>query len=127
MPKNFARSRRTGRVGDELQKQLARIIQSHIRDSGLGFITISLVDVSPDLGQARVFITHLSANINDTSDKEEILTMLNGNVAKFRYQLSKILTLRIVPKIQFIFDDGLERANRLTSLIHSLNTKQPDS
>lgn len=127
MTRNFVRNRRTGRVGDELQKELAGIIQSHIRDSGLGFITISLVDVSPDLGQARVFITHLSADINDASDKEEILTMLNNDAAKFRHQLSKAMALRSVPKIQFIFDNNLERANYLTDLIHSLDNKKSDS
>ena len=127
MAKEFSRSQR---VGDLIQKELATIIQMPIRDAGLGLVTISAVDLSTDLSHAKIYVTCLGIDqendLNNKSDREEILVMLNDNAAQFRHQLSKILTTRIVPKLKFMFDESLEQANRLTSLIDSLRTENPE-
>ncbi len=128
--------RRSQRVGDHIQKELATIIQMPVRDAGLGLVTISAVDLSTDLAYAKIFVTCLGMDHaeNDplkgdkhalSDDRVEVLGMLNDNAAQFRHQLSKILTTRTVPKLQFMFDENLERANRLTSLIDSLHTEDP--
>jgi len=128
--------RRSQRVGDHIQKELATIIQMPVRDAGLGLVTISAVDLSTDLAYAKIFVTCLVVDHaeNDSlegnkhalsDDRVEVLGMLNDNAAQFRHQLSKILTTRTVPKLQFMFDENLERANRLTSLIDSLHTEDP--
>jgi ribosome-binding factor A len=128
--------RRSQRVGDHIQKELATIIQMPVRDAGLGLVTISAVDLSTDLAYAKIFVTCLGMDHaeNDplegdkhalSDDRVEVLVMLNDNAAQFRHQLSKILTTRTVPKLQFMFDENLERANRLTSLIDSLHTEDP--
>ncbi len=132
MAREFKRSQR---VGDHIQKELATIIQMPMRDAGLGMVTISAVDLSADLTRAKIFIVYLGAfnsgsddlenNQRDASNRANALLMLNNNTAQFRHQLSKILTTRTVPKLQFIFDESLEQANRLTSLIDSLHTQDP--
>jgi len=123
--------RRSQRVGDHIQKELSTIIQMPVKDAGLGLVTISAVNLSTDLAYAKIFVTclgmdhvknnHLEINGNDASGRAEVLAMLNDNAAQFRHQLSKILTTRTVPKLQFLFDESLEQANRLTSLIDSLH------
>ena len=132
MAKEFSRSQR---VGDHIQKELATIIQMPVRDAGLGLVTISSVDLSTDLAHAKIFVTCLGighpdndSQVNDmgeASGRAEVVAMLNDNAAQFRHQLSKILTTRTVPKLIFMFDEGLEQANRLTSLIDSLHTEDP--
>jgi ribosome-binding factor A len=127
--------RRSQRVGDHIQKELATIIRMPVRDAGLGLVTISAVNLSTDLAYAKIFVTCLGMdhvergplenNEDDASGRAEVLAMLNDNAAQFRYQLSKILTTRTVPKLQFMFDESLEQANRLTSLIDSLHTEDP--
>ena len=132
--------RRSQRVGDHIQKELATIIQMPVRDAGLGLVTISAVNLSTDLAHAKIFVTclgldHVENNhpesdpqdddIEEASVRTEVLTMLNDNAAQFRHQLSKILTTRTVPKLQFMFDESLEQANRLTSLIDSLHSEDP--
>ena len=67
----------------------------------------------------------LDNNKDDALGRAEVLAMLNDNAAQFRHQLSKILTTRTVPKLQFMFDESLEQANRLTSLIDSLHSEDP--
>ncbi len=120
MAKEFSRSQR---VGDHIQKELATIIQMPVRDAGLGLVTISAVNLSTDLAHAKIFVTCMGKEMDDASDRAEILAMLNDKAAQFRHQLSKILTTRTVPKLIFMFDEGLEQANRLTSLIDSLHTE----
>jgi ribosome-binding factor A len=133
MAKEYKRSQR---VGDHIQKELATIIQMPVRDAGLGLVTISAVNLSTDLAYAKIFVTCLELDHVETGplesdehdlsdDRAEVLAMLNENAAQFRHQLSKILTTRIVPKLQFMFDESLEQANRLTSLIDSLHTEDP--
>jgi len=132
MAKEFSR---TQRVGDHIQKELAIIIQMPVRDAGLGLVTISAVNLSTDLAYAKIFVTCLSMghteseqldnNKDDALDRAEVLAMLNHNAVQFRHQLSKILTTRTVPKLQFMFDESLEQANRLTSLIDTLHTEDP--
>lgn len=132
MAKEFSRSQR---VGDHIKKELATIIQMPVRDAGLGLVTISAVNLSTDLAHAKIFVTCLGMShpendtqendIGEASDRAEVLAMLNDNAAQFRHQLSKILTTRTVPKLKFMFDESLEQANRLTSLIDSLHTEDP--
>ena len=140
MAREFSRSQR---VGDQIQKELASIIQVPVRDAGLGLVTISAVNLSTDLAYAKVYVTCLEidsgnspednqGNVSEAlstnvSGKAIILAMLNDNAAQFRHQLSKILTTRIVPKLQFMFDESLEQANRLTSLIDSLHSEDTDN
>ena len=123
--------KRSQRVGDHIQKELATIIQMPVRDAGLGLVTISAVDLSTDLAYAKIFVTCLGMEHAESDeqalsdDRAGVLAMLNDNAAQFRHQLSKILTTRTVPKLQFMFDENLEQANRLTSLIDSLHTEDP--
>jgi ribosome-binding factor A len=128
MAKEFSRSQR---VGDHIQKELSTIIQIPVRDAGLGLVTISAVDLSTDLSHAKIYVTCLGIDhendLDNKSDRVEILAMLNDNAAQFRHQLSKILTTRIVPKLKFMFDESLEQANRLTGLIDSLHTEDPQN
>ncbi|MFB3090035.1 MAG: 30S ribosome-binding factor RbfA [Gammaproteobacteria bacterium] len=129
MTREFSRSQR---VGDHIQIELASIIQTPVRDAGLALVTISAVKLSTDLAYAKIFVTclgmdHPESDKDDASDRAEVLAMLNDHAAQFRHQLSKILTTRTVPKLQFMFDDSLEQANRLTSLIDSLHSEDIDN
>ena len=120
MAKEFSRSRR---VADLIQRELAVLIQRDIQDDDFGLVTISNVDVSPDLKNAKIYFTCLD---NKTA-VEDVTVRLNELNGQFRHELSKILIMRSVPKIRFEFDQNLDRANRLTALIESLHTgKGPD-
>lgn len=114
MAKEYTRNRR---VADLIQRELAKLIQRYIQDDEIGLVTISSVDVSPDLKNARIFFTCLSnkVSVDDVTDR------LNEFNSQFRHELSQILIMRSVPRIHFEFDQNLDRANRLTALIESLH------
>jgi len=120
MPREFSRSRR---VAELIQREMAALIQRFIQDDEVGLITVSSVDVSPDLKNARIYFTCME----NTTDIQHIEKRLNEHAGQFRYELSHSLTLRSVPRISFAYDYSLERANKLRSLIDSLHIDKPDS
>ena len=114
MPREYGRNKR---VADLVQRELAEIIQREQTDTGIQLVTVSYVDVSPDLSHAKVFVTCLDTN----KSKHEVIEILNKFAGHFRHFLSKRLTLRIVPRIKFYYDESVERGTYLSALIDSLN------
>lgn len=99
-----------------VQRELAVIIQKFTHDEINGMVTISHVDISPDLQNANVFITCLG----DELDAVKVVDLLNKYSTQFRHDLASAVTLRVTPKLIFKFDSTLERANKLTELIDSI-------
>jgi len=120
MPREFSRSRR---VADLIQREIATLIQKYIQDNDIGLVTVSGVDVSQDLKNARVFFTCMA----NKTDINHISEMLNEHNGFFRHELAQTLTMRSVPKIRFEFDYSLDRANKLTALIESLDKNNAGS
>ncbi|NNE39114.1 MAG: 30S ribosome-binding factor RbfA [Gammaproteobacteria bacterium] len=119
MPREYGRNKR---VADLVQRELAGIIQHEQTDTGVELVTISYVDVSPDLKNAKIYIT--SMDVNRT--REDITETLNSFAGHFRYLLAQQLTLKVVPKLKFIYDESIERGTHLNALLDSL-VKSDDS
>ncbi|MBA6413103.1 30S ribosome-binding factor RbfA [Parahaliea sp. F7430] len=106
---------RTQRVADYLQRELAALIQHEVRDPRLGMVSITGVDVSRDLGHARVYYTALDS---DTAEEAaEATTVLNKAAGFLRSQLSRDSNMRTVPQLRFIFDSSVGRGRSMESLI----------
>lgn len=106
---------RRQRVADQIQKELARLIQHEMKDPRLGMVTVSAVDVSRDLAYADVFITVLGKD--DDKAREQTLGVLTRGAGFLRGRLGKAMKLRIVPALRFRYDVSIERGTRLSSLI----------
>lgn len=124
--------KRTDRVGDQIQRDLAVLIQREIKDPRLGMVTISHAKVSKDLSYADVYITVLA--LGDQDEVEAIAASLKvlRNAAGFlRAQLARGIKLRVMPELRFHFDESIERGRRLHSLIEDAyrkeNERKPDS
>lgn len=109
MPREFSRTRR---VGEQIQRELAQLIQQEIKDPRLGMVTVSAVDVSRDLAVAKVYVTVLDDACLDTT-----LGILNKATGFLRHSLGKRMKLRAVPELRFINDKTLAEGTRLTELI----------
>ncbi|MCW4153588.1 30S ribosome-binding factor RbfA [Halomonas sp. 18H] len=107
--------KRTDRVADQLQKELAVLIQREIKDPRLGMVTVSGVEVSRDLGYADVHVTLLGEN--DDQRVAENLKILKRAAGFLRGQIARRIKLRHVPELRFHYDASLERGQRLSSLI----------
>lgn len=109
MPRDF---KRTDRIADAIQREIAQIIQQEIKDPRLGMVTLSEVKVSKDLAYAKIFVNVLP----DELAVESVKT-LNNAAGFMRGLLSKRINTRIVPALSFVYDDTTLKANRLSKLI----------
>jgi ribosome-binding factor A len=107
--------KRTDRVADHLQRELASLLQFEVRDPRIGMVSITGVDVSKDLGYARVYCTVLGKE--DASQAEESMSALNKAVGFMRSQLSRDSTMRMVPQLRFYFDNSVGHGAYLEDLI----------
>jgi len=108
---------RVGRVGEQIKKEISQIIQTELKDPRIGFITVTGVDVSSDLSQAK---TYLSVLGND-EQKEETLKALARSTGFIRSELGKRMRLRHTPELIFKFDSSIEYGSRIESLLDQIN------
>ncbi|MGH8634973.1 MAG: 30S ribosome-binding factor RbfA [Burkholderiales bacterium] len=110
MAREFPRSRR---IAEQVQRELSDIIRLELKDPRVGMITIVDVEVSPDQSYARVFFTSLGdpAGIADSAEG------LQHAAGFLRSQLAHRMKLRIVPQLQFRYDESIERGMRISQLI----------
>jgi len=111
MAKEYSRGQR---VGDEIQRQLAELIQTEIRDPRVGMVTITAVEVSHEFEHAKVYFTVLG----DETEAEATAKVLNKAAGFLRSALARRLKLRTTPALHFHRDLSMERGNRLTALIN---------
>src|SRR3972149_3086722 len=109
--------RRSERVGDLIKEEIAsRVRHGAIKDPRIGFVTITKVDLTPDLKEAKVYFSQ----IGTAADKEKSSQGLNSASGFIRRSLAKSLDLRHIPKITFLFDDSLEYAERIERVIREM-------
>lgn len=111
MAKEFSRSQR---VSQQVQKEIAQILQREIRDPRIGMVTVSGVEVSRDLAYAKVFVTFFT--IGDQTP-ETALEALIESTSYIRSLLGKAMRLRITPAISFCFDQSLTEGMRISNLV----------
>jgi len=110
MPKDFSRARR---VGEQLQREIADMLQNESNDPRFKLLTISGVEVARDLAYAKVFYTLLDDS-QDTENVQQALVKASGFMRK---QIAKRMSLRIVPNLRFIYDKSIAYGASLSSLI----------
>lgn len=113
MAKDYSR---TQRIGDQMQRELAVLIQREIKDPRLGLVTITAVEVTRDLSHAKVFITIMGKD-DDAAAIQDNLKILGEASGFLRMQLGKLMKLRTVPQLHFSYDASVRRGVELASLI----------
>ena len=110
---------RTQRLGDLIQRDLSELIRLELRDPRVGMITITSVDVSPDMSHAKVFFT-----IFEKDKLEDTLHGLKRSAGFLRSQIAKRIKMYTTPELRFEYDESVERGDRLSRLIDSTKTRK---
>ena len=108
-------TRRTARINDLLREEISDILHREVKDPRMsGLVTVTDVDVSPDLQTAKVFVSVLG------TDEETASTFraLRAGAHFLKRQLRKRLTIRRTPELEFLLDDSLERGARVLALLN---------
>jgi ribosome-binding factor A len=114
---------RLARIADQIQKDLAELIRTQVKDPRVGMITLTGVEISSDYHYAKVFFTTLG-------DGERVAKAQSGleHASGFlRSQLAKGLKLRIIPELRFVHDESVERGVRISTLIDDAVASHPGS
>lgn len=113
----MAQGSRPDRVADQVRGEIASLLARDVHDPGIGFVTITRVQISPDLQQARVFYTSLG------DDKARATTdrALHRAAPFLRRQIGARLRLRRVPELRFTFDGSVAGQDRIEQILNDLH------
>ena len=121
MPKDYSRTRR---VAEQIQREIAQLVQQEIKDPRIGLVTISAVKLSSDMSHANIFFTVF----DEAHPVKETLEVLEGAAGFLRHELAKRMKLRIVPQIHFKYDESISYGNDLSALINkAMGMENPDN
>lgn len=109
--------RRQERVGDLIRDEVSDIIRREMNDPRLGFVSITRVDLSPDLRYARLFVSVFA----DDSERRETIQVLNRAAAFIRRTLAPRLRMRTIPELSFRLDHSMEHAENVARILRELN------
>lgn len=107
-------SRRTERVNDLIREELMTLLRDELRDPRIGgLVTVTRVDVSPDLRKALAYVSVLG------TDEERDSTMQAMESARnfLRREIGRRLHLRTIPDLRFMSDRSIEEAQEMTDLM----------
>jgi len=112
---------RSARIADQIQRELAEIVRTELRDPRIGLLTLTGVELSRDQSHAKVFFTRLG----EVSDNPAVTRALEHAAGFLRSELAHRMRLRIVPQLHFEYDESVERGVRLSKLIDEAVGNKP--
>ena len=111
---------RSDRVAAQMQRELAAILQTDIKDPRLGFVTVNAVQVSRDLALAKIYVSVLNADPDEQALNVEIL---NHAAPYVRHQLAARMRMRVVSELRFVHDDSIDRGMRIDAILDQLHSE----
>ena len=112
---------RPDRVADLIRAEVSTMIARELHDPGVGFVTVTRVQVSADLQHARVFYTSLG----DQTARTNTARALERAAGFMRRQIGQRLRLRRMPEIHFEFDESVGHQDRVAQLLKEIEENKP--
>ena len=115
---------RTSQVNELLREELSELLRREVKDPRVehGLVSITEVQVSPDLRHATVYVSHLG----DPADRDEIIAGLQNAAPFLHRELVRRLKMKTVPELTFRYDPSIKRGARLASLIQEVSHERGD-
>ena len=107
------------RLNNIMVENIGKIIRTEIKDERINFATVTAVKVTNDLSFAKVYITVLNE-----SEKDNVIKLLNKASNFIERELSKIIDIRKMPNIMFVYDESLEYALNIENIIESIDSNE---
>lgn len=113
-------SNRIGRINEEVQRELAALIPTVKDPRVTGLISVTGVDVTPDLKFAKVYISVL-----EKSGSEQVLKGLKSAAGYLRRELGRVLNLRSTPELDFLQDDSMAKGAHILEMLRNPEVVKP--
>ena len=111
-------SQRAQRVAETIHHEISNLLIKGLKDPRIGFVTITSVDVTPDLRQAKVYFTLMGSQ----EDRQQTQSGLDSSAPYVRQQLGKVLRLRHIPEICFIYDASVDYGQHIEKLLSEVKS-----
>ena len=108
---------RIARVAEQLRQKLGQLITTRLKDPRIGFVTLTHVEVAPDLKQARVFFSLIGTE----KERKSTSIALNWSRGFLQREIARLLTLRFTPKLEFIFDTAIQESIHLDEILQKIH------
>jgi ribosome-binding factor A len=122
-------TRRTERIGEQIRGELARLLREEVTDPRVGLVTLTRIDVAPDLSHAKVFWSSLDAVPHGSAgarhDVAETAKGLASAAGFLRSQLARALATKRVPELRFVHDGALEAGAETLRLLKEIDRGRP--
>src|SRR3984893_6335536 len=112
---------RPDRVADQIRSELAQLLAREVHDPGIGFVTLTRVQVSPDIQQARIYYTALG----DERARRSTGRALERAGPFLRRQIGSRLRLKRVPELAFVYDESIAGQDRIEQLLNEIRAEPP--
>ena len=116
-------SKNQGRLAQDMKREVIGIIgqMKDPRLTGAGLLTVTRLDVTPDLDQARVHISVMGASDQATAEAVKALNKASGHV---RTEVSRRMHIRKAPRFVFVADDGAAYAAHISEVLRDLEAAE---
>jgi ribosome-binding factor A len=116
-------SHRPQRMADLIRQEIATFLVNGVKNDRIGFVTVTHVEMTPDLQTARVYYTSYGSE----KQKSESAVGLKESSARIRGHLGKTLRTRFTPRLEFFVDEGLEHSYKIQELLGSISHSDSES
>jgi len=111
----MASVRRQKKIAEFIHKEISNLIQFQIKDPRIGFITVTDVEINPDLSNAKIYVSIFS------EDEAEVLAGLRSAAPYLRRELGRNMYIRHIPSLEFHIDHSLAYAQEIETLLSQID------
>ena len=115
-------STRQEKVEELLKAEISDMIRRELKDPRIGFVTITDVEVTPDMRFAKVFVSVLA----DEDERRANLKALQSGAKFMRGELGKRIRMRTIPELEFRLDNSAEQGTRIFELLQKIKKHEPE-
>jgi len=119
----MAKSYRKERLNESMKELLGELILNRVKDPRVGLVTITAVEVAPDMATAKVYFSVLGDEEVRAESKKGLISAKNF----LRTTVSRELKMRNTPDLRFIYDDTLDRSEKIESALRKIHGDEPDT
>jgi len=117
-------TRRSERIGEQLRAEVARLLRDETTDPRIGLVSVTRVDVAPDLSNAKVYWRPLDAKPDHSAEEiDAIASGLDSAAGFLRTRLARVLALRRIPQLAFRYDPSIAGGAEMLDLLRRVNVE----
>jgi len=116
--------RRSDRVADLIRSEIADLILRRVKDPRLAKLTITGVEVTPDLQHARVFYCIMGGSPAEEAARKDVSQGLEKAKGFIRQEIGKRMRLRYIPQLDFQYDVSFDYGDKIERLLKELHTDE---